>query len=148
MTKFFLRERKVYNFRRIPINKWQMKCEIAERQVSEQRRLSYASFQGRAVVRQGQLRQPGGGARQGVPAQVRNTTFGLLNFKSQTDHGEIKTSRQIRKSSLHLLFFLYSIYQRENFFLRPKQYFLLGAGSSRRQCHRLNLGRSKRKMRT
>jgi hypothetical protein len=79
-----------------------MKCEIAARLVREQRRLSYASLQGRSVVRQGQLRQPGGGACQGVPAQVRNATLDLVNFESQTDHGEIKTSRQIRKSSLHL----------------------------------------------
>ena len=50
-----------------------MKREIAERQVREQRRLSFSSLQGRTMVRQGQLRQPGGGARQGVPAQVRNT---------------------------------------------------------------------------
>ncbi len=71
-------------------------------EVREQRRLSYASLQGRAVVRQGQLRQPGGGARKGVPAQVGNTTLGLINFKCQTDHGEIKRSRQIRKSSLYL----------------------------------------------
>ncbi len=89
-----------------------MNREIADFLEREQRRLSYTSFQGRSMVRQRQLRQPGGGARQGVPAQVRNTTFGLINFKSQTDHGEIKWSRQIRKSSLHLLFFLHSIYQR------------------------------------
>ncbi len=72
-----------------------MKREIAARQVREQRRLSYASLQGRAVVRQGQLRQPGGGARQGVPAQVGNAKLGLINFLSLTYHGKIKRSRQI-----------------------------------------------------